>query len=142
MAEQTELLPDDGIDDTLELLLHADSEDLPRHVWPKQLADLVDVLCAMYRRRGRDDDEAMAEAREAVLAISHYTGGKPLYLPKGETLQAALRHARIWRAWKGDNAHELATQEGLTLRQIQNIIRSQMHYRRGLRQVALPFERD
>lgn len=142
MAEQAELLPDDGVDDTLELLLHADSEDLPRHVWPKQLADLVDVLCAMYRRRGRTDEQAFAEAREVVLVVSHYAGGKPLYLAKGETLQAALRHARIWRAWKGDNAYELADQEGLTLRQIQNIIKDQMRYRRGLRQVALPFERD
>lgn len=137
---QGELLPDAGIDDTLDLLRYVTHDDLPRHVWPQQLANLVDVLVALYRRRGRATDSALEEAREVVFAIAHYIGGKPMYLPKGKSLEAALRHAQIWQAWTGDNGYALAAEYGLTLRQVQNIIAQQMRYRRGLRQAALPFK--
>ncbi len=139
MTEQTELLADDGRDDTLELLANASAEDLPRRRWPKNLAAMVDVLVALYRRRGREADQAEDEAREVVLALALYFGGRPVYLPNGEQLEAALKHARIWHEFDGRNAHELADRHDLTLRQVQNIIADQMRYRRGLRQGALPF---
>lgn len=139
MAEQAELLQDDGRDDTLQLLANADPEDVPRHRWPQQLANLVDVLVALYRRRGRDADSAESEAREVVLAIALYCGKRPLYLPGGEQLEKALLHASIWHAFNGRNGYELAEQHNLTLRQVQSIIAQQMRYRRGLRQGALPF---
>ena len=138
MVEQNELLPDAGIDDTLDLLANLNREDVPRHRWPEQLAALVDLLVAAYKRRGRNAEEAMDEAQYVVLAQALYLGGKPMYLAKGDALEAALRHARIWHEFNGRNAYELADKHGLTLRQVQNIIAEQMRYRRGLRQGALP----
>lgn len=138
MAKQNELLADPSIDDTLALLANADVEDVPRHRWPQQLAALVDVLVALYRRRGRSAVEADEEAREVVLSLALYFGGRPFYLPKGELLDKALLHARIWHGFNGRNAHELADQHSMTLRQVQKIVAQQMRYRRGLRQGALP----
>ncbi|WP_297829952.1 Mor transcription activator family protein [Thermomonas sp.] len=139
IAHQSELL-DDRQDETLDLLLHADAEDLPPHRWPQQLAAMVDVLVAVFQRRGQTHEQSVASAREVVLALALYFGGRPVYLAKGELLETALRHARIWHAFNGRNAHELAEREDLTLRQIQKIIHRQMRYRRGLRQRKLTFE--
>lgn len=138
--EQAELLPDTGIDDTLDLLANLCAEDVPRHRWPEQLAALVDLLVALYRRRGRSEAEAMEEARHVVLAQAMYLGGKPMYLAKGDALEAALRHAQIWHEFNGRNAYALADKHRLTLRQVQNIIAEQMRYRRGLRQGALELQ--
>lgn len=142
MADQPELLADTGIDDTLVLLAHADVEDVPRHRWPSQLAALVDVLVALYQRRGRDADAAEDEAREVVLALALYFGGRPFYLPKGELLEKALLHARIWHEFNGRNIFALADRHDMTPRQVQKIIAQQLRYRRGLRQGKLSFKQE
>ncbi|MFX6383803.1 Mor transcription activator family protein, partial [Acinetobacter baumannii] len=77
------------------------------------------------------------EAREVVLALAVYFGGRPLYLPKGAMLETALLHARIWHEFNGRNTEELADRYRLTVRQVQKIIKQQMRYRRGLRQRSL-----
>ena len=136
MSEQAELLPEEPVDTAL-MLAHADDEDVPRHRWPRQLADLVDVVAAMFRRRGRGAGQAVDEAREVVLALAVYFGGRPLYLPKGAMLETALLHARIWHEFNGRNTEELADRYRLTVRQVQKIIKQQMRYRRGLRQRSL-----
>ncbi len=136
MSEQAELLPEEPVDTAL-MLAHADDEDVPRHRWPRQLADLVDVVAAMFRRRGRGAEQAVDEAREVVLALAVYFGGRPLYLPKGAMLETALLHARIWHEFNGRNTEELADRYRLTVRQVQKIIKQQMRYRRGLRQRSL-----
>lgn len=136
--EQTELPIDIELEDALDLVDSMADEDLPRRRWPKQLAKLMDVLVALYVRRGRTKEEAIIEAREIVLAMALYQGGRPLYLAKGAALEAALRDARIWHSFNGRNTHELADETGLTLRQVQKVIKSQMRYRRGLRQGSLP----
>lgn len=138
MADQTELLPDCA-EDTALLLANATDEDMPRHRWPRQLADLVDVTVAVFRRRGRSVDDAVEEAREVVLAIALYCGGRPLYLPKGTVLESALLHSRIFHEFNGRNTEALADKHHLTVRQVQKVLKQQMKYRRGLRQRALEF---
>lgn len=138
MTEQAELLQDNA-EDTATLLANASEEDMPRHRWPRQLADLVDVTAAVFRRRGRTADEAVEEAREVVLALAVYFGGRPVYLPKGAALEAALLHAQIWHSFNGRNTDELAERHGLTVRQVQKVLKQQMKYRRGLRQRPLAF---
>lgn len=138
MNEQTELLQDNA-DDTAQLLANATEEDLPRHRWPRQLADLVDVTAAVFKRRGRSSEEAVDEAREVVLALAVYFGGRPVYLPKGAVLESALLHAKIWHSFNGRNVEELADNHNLTVRQIQKVLKQQMKYRRGLRQRSLAF---
>lgn len=136
MAEQAELLPDNA-DETLDLLLSASEEDLPRHRWPRDLADHVDLLKALFERRGRDPESAFEEARHVVLTLAVYRGGRPLYFPKGAVLESALLHAQIWHAFNGRNTFELAEAHSLTVRQVQKILKQQGRYRRGLRQRSL-----
>lgn len=136
MTQQQELLEVDP-SETADLLAHASEEDVPRHRWPRNLAELVDVLTAHYRRRGREADQAGDEARQVVLALASHFGGRPLYLPKGAILETALLHARIWHEHTGNNTEELAQRHRLTPRQIQKVIAQQGKYRRGLRQKSL-----
>lgn len=136
MTDQRELLPDNA-EETMDLILSADPEDIPSDRWPVELTRHIDLLTALFKRRGRDADSAFEEARAVVLAQALYRGGRPLYFPKGAILESALLHARVWHEFNGRNTHELADRHKLTLRQVQKILKQQGGYRRGLRQQPL-----
>ena len=93
--------------------------------WPQLLAELVDVLVALYRRKGMNDDKAVIEAQDAVLAIAHYLGGRQFYLPKGEPLRAALIARTIYVLNRGNNKLQLAERFGVSERRIEQIIAEQ-----------------
>ena len=108
-----------------ELLEHIDDiADDPR-IWPKSLAELVDVLADDHQAQGMDEDDAFAAARRSIALISHYWGGRMTYLPRNDKLRTALRDNQIWRLFKGDNITALAIKFGLTDQQIYNIIKHQ-----------------
>lgn len=138
MTEQAELLPDDAAD-TMRMLLDASDEDLPSHRWPRQLANMIDVSAALFRRRGRTDQDAVTEATEQILALALYFGGRPLYFPNGATLETAMMHARIFHEHTGNNTEALADKYDMTLRNVQRVLKQQTKYRRGLRQKPFIF---
>lgn len=140
MGEQQDLLQDDDTDQMLDSILSADDEDMPRERWPLQLAELVDVTVAALRREGIEDAAAVRLAEVVVLSQALYLGGDRIYLPKGDALATALTHSRIFHEHKGNNVPELARRYGLSTRQIQHIYSRQLRYRRGRRQINLPFE--
>lgn len=77
-----------------------------RDAWPDRLTELLDVLAAELRRH-LDPDTAEALAARSAAAVAHYLGGRQVYLPLGEQLDAALLRLRIYRAWhcwSGDQA--------------------------------------
>ena len=140
MDEQQDLLQNDDTDQMLDGILSADDEDMPRERWPQQLAELVDVTVAALRREGIEDADAVRLSEVVVLSQALYLGGDRIYLPKGDALATALTHSRIFHEHNGRNVPELARRYGLSTRQIQHIYSRQLRYRRGRRQINLPFE--
>lgn len=99
--------------------------DAPSDAWPSMLAELVDVLRASFQRRGRSEEEAIAEAQHAALAIGEYLGGRQIYLPRGDRLKEWLRDRAIYLEYRGVNKDELARRYGLTDRRIEQIAAEQ-----------------
>lgn len=95
--------------------------------WPESLARMVDVLTAEYRRRQIPEPESLARA--SVAAIAHYQGGRPLYLPRADTLARALRDDEIWRHLGRLTAEQLADQHGLTPARVYQIYAEQQRMR-------------
>lgn len=116
-----DLFGDDIPADALEHMLSPEI----RAKWPKALADLVDVIEAAHRRAGDDADTALARSLITVRAISIYAGGRPLYLPKRDVLDRALRDREIWQRHTGGNVDALAEAYGLTTVKVYAILAEQ-----------------
>lgn len=97
----------------------------PTDRWPSTLAELVDVLRALFIKRGRSAGDATVEAQHAALAIGEYLGGRQIYLPCGESLKTALRDRGIYIEYNGRNKAELARRHGITERRVEQIAAEQ-----------------
>lgn len=131
MSEQGEL--DVGDLSAAELMAREDIDvELPREKWGAVLAEMVDVLTAAALRRGLDEEQALEHAQQNVLVLAQHFGGRPLYLPRGESLRVALRDRLIYHLDKGNNTEALAKRFDLTVRQIQIIRATQraLHLRK------------
>jgi len=120
---QQELLPDQPIDPAT--VLEGALDDVPQARWAQGLVQMIEVQEAEFRRLGHDEVEAFRLARSAVLAMSKYFGGRQWYMPRGDTLHAALRDAEIFRRARRGNIAELAGEFGLTERHIWRICSQQ-----------------
>ena len=99
--------------------------EVPQEKWPVRLAELVDLLVQDARRRGVDLETATAEATRTVLLIAQHEGGRPFYLPRGDSLVQALRDRQLYLRHNGRNTEELADQYGMTVRHVQRICAEQ-----------------
>ncbi|ULU26612.1 Mor transcription activator family protein [Dyella terrae] len=97
----------------------------PSDRWPSTLAELVDVLRALFVKRGRSEDDAISEAQQAALAIGEYLGGRQIYLPCGDSLRGALRDRRIYLEYNGRNKADLSRRYGITERRVEQIAAEQ-----------------
>lgn len=97
-----------GIGDaTPESLVEQELRDHTGDKWPPLLAELVGVLEAALVRQGVPADLAIDQAIASALAVGEYLGGKLVYIPRGDRLRTALKHAKAWRIWKGNNIEEI-----------------------------------
>ena len=113
------------------VLDHLDDDVRTAPLWPVTLADLVDVLADhLESRKGLDFDAAMKDAQDLIVVISHYLGGRSIYLPRDDRIKRAIRDAAIYRAFDGTNHRELAHRARLTPAQIYNIIGRQRSLRK------------
>lgn len=119
---QRELLPPDS-DELSALLENAGAVD--PGVWPRTLAEMVDVYVDHFLRQGRDQAAALSEAQAVVIVFAHHFGGRLVYIPRDDKLRLALRDAQIWREHNGRNVQELAQRYELTAAQIYGILREQ-----------------
>jgi Mor family transcriptional regulator len=73
-----------------------------RSKWPAFLSELVDVMACELDRQGvtAADDHA----RKLAFVVSHYMGGRAIYLPTGQKLKAALRDREIFDKWVNGTA--------------------------------------
>lgn len=126
------MTPDDQTDLDLQLtgsieamLESADDPDI-KHNWPRTLVNMADVATAAIAATPpalREDARTVAE--RVVVAIAHFIGGRPMYLPRDDRLHVALRNARIWSEFSGNNVPELAERYRLTPAQLYNILNEQ-----------------
>lgn len=96
-----------GVDGSPESLVEQSLLDPSNDAWPQELVAVVQVLEASFIREGVPADSAANLAITGALALGEYRGGKMLYLPRGDRLRTALKHAKAWRIWRGNNIEEI-----------------------------------
>lgn len=99
--------------------------DVPKAKWARSLVEFVEQIELTYVREGVPPDDALRLARLAVRSIAEYRGGRQFYLPRGDDLLAALRHADIFRRANRSNIEALANEYKLSVSQIYRICRQQ-----------------
>lgn len=132
MSEQPDMIGAPGAEEAESLVGH-DFSEVPETKWAPQLANAVKVLEAMHLRQGREADEALELACDAVLALAQYQGGRVIYWPRGDRLKIALRDARIHSRWqRGVSIEQLAGYYGLTDIHVYRIVSQQreLHLRK------------
>lgn len=101
------------------------SIDAPSEAWPTVLAEIVDVLRALFLKRGRDESQAIADAQHAAQALGEYLGARQIYLPRGDRLKEWLRDRALYLEYNGRNKAELAQRYKLSERRIEQIAAEQ-----------------
>lgn len=75
-----------------------------KHRWEGTLKEMVEIAELELAQRLPEKPEQAAElARAVVFAICNTMGGSVLYLPRGTTLQNAIRDAALFRDWRDHN---------------------------------------
>lgn len=99
--------------------------------WSSFLTELVDVVADYQEsKKGLEPDKAVEEAQNVIAVISHYFGGRNIYLPKGDRLWRAMRNIAIFKAFNGSNHTELSIKYKLSVTMIYNIINSESKRRK------------
>ncbi|WKE64355.1 Mor transcription activator family protein [Gallaecimonas kandeliae] len=132
--EQLDMLGTD-LDQIIENLDKLTDDDL-KSAWPVTLANLVEVFKAAFARKGLSEKQALELAQHAVVAQAHYMGGREFYLPRGDSLQRALRNMQVWQEFNGRNIDALMAKYGFTRQGIAKILREQRSLAR--KKVQLP----
>ena len=99
------------------LELDADLAALPvelERIWPKLLVDMLEVARAALTDAGANDERAREIAIIVMRALARYHGGHSFYLPKGEALEEALTHYRIWQEFGTLSVRELSLKYDMT----------------------------
>lgn len=124
VPEQRALLPDATADE-LQTLSQLDVGGVPPDKWARNLVEFLEQVELTYKRDGMSSDEAFRLASLAVRSLAEYHGGSQFYLPRGDDLLTALRHAEIYHRANRDNIQLLANEYELTDRQIYRICSQQ-----------------
>lgn len=74
--------------------------------WPELLAHMAEAVEGALVKAGAGEKSSHF-ADVAVLAIGNSIGGRMQYIPRGDRLATAVRHAQAWRLWKGNNIEEV-----------------------------------
>lgn len=98
--------------------------------WPKDLVALIDMYKATLRRMGYPADEAEKITYAMLADLSTYCGGRYIYLPKADALEAAIRDVKIFKDWSERRmSHEaLAGKYKLSLQHVYRVINQQRQY--------------
>lgn len=136
MTQQPELMPDLPIDP--QGLMAANLDDVPKDRWPRELVRAIEVMEAVFLKAGLSEDQAFHMARDGIVALADYGGGRQWYLPRGDALATALRDADIYRRSRRGNIAALSAEFGLTERHVWRIIRQQYALHRRKIQLQLP----
>lgn len=133
-------LPDD--EKMRRAIMEAESGDTNSAKWAKTLVEYVQVLERLYMRQGKSEAEAFKQAAASVLELAEHRGGKVEYLPRGDALRTALRHAEIYRRGNGKNHDALADEFGISVIQVYRIQKQQHKLHIKKVQPVLPFPKQ
>lgn len=128
-----DLFDDLPMPDPLDPRLSVEIED----AWPQLLLDMLLVVQAAYVDAGAKLEQARELAFVAMRALAHYHGGRTFYLPRGETLEQAIRNVRMWDEFNGKNIGELCTRYKLTEQRVYQVLAEQRTLRSRKIQPAL-----
>lgn len=121
-------------------ILDSEAETGGSSKWAKTLVEYVQVLERLYVRQGKTEAEAFRLASESVLELAEYRGGRVEYLPRGDAIRTALKHAEIYRRCNGRNQQALADEFGMNIIQVYRIYRQQRALHVKKVQHSLPFK--
>lgn len=120
----------DGVPDDLPSAAEALASDPGR--WPRQMADITDVLEHELTRLDRPLEPLAARrlACRLVARICRDCGGTWMYLPKGDSLERVLRNAWLWGEYDGTTdgpggVNTLAKRVGMTSIAVYRILAEQ-----------------
>lgn len=99
--------------------------------WPGRLVEIFDVVNSCVKRNGVEKEKSSSLSEAIVSEIAQLFGGMQFYLPTGNKLKLALRDARIFTEFTGDNTAELARKYNLSQANIYLILKKQREERRG-----------
>lgn len=120
---------DDPMDaDVMDLLTQMGPWVPSEHQWPEQLAALYDVMLA-YSARTMPAERAAIDARDRVVVIAEYFGGRNLYMPSNDQLRMAVRDAMLFQLQGVVPTDELMRRFGLTAAAISMICTEQRKLR-------------
>lgn len=108
--------------------------------WAKTLVEYVQVLESLYIRQGKSEADAFKLASESVMELATHRGGRVEYLPRGDAIRTALKHAEIYRRCNGRNQQALADEFGMNIIQVYRIYRQQRALHVKKVQHSLPFK--
>lgn len=121
MEKQHELIPMNLSAEDLAKM--PDTKDTKR--WTERLSHSIDVLEALYKRRGMDEIEALELATISIREFAQFHGGKQFYLPIGSKLDIAIRDRKIFSEIGRKSAEQLAKEHKITDNRVYQIIRYQ-----------------
>ncbi len=112
--------------------------------YPNEWRQMATVL--YLQLRSLPEFAPLGDARVAPLALRlteglrAEIGGSQPYLSKGQGYELSLRDRQILDAFRGNNQEDLARAYGLTVRQVYNILETQLRIERARRQGTLPLD--
>lgn len=110
-----------------------------RH-WPYELVQIADFIHAELNASGIDDEATHVLIEKVLIALCFRSGGRGFYLPKADTVRAALLHKRIHDDWMASvPIRALIQRYKLSEKSIYDIIKEQRQIHRQKIQPSLNF---
>lgn len=132
--ENGDLLAELDLPDPLEGRMAVEIE----HAWPQALVDMLEVSRAALIDAGATEDQAGHAATVVVRALASYHGGRSFYLPRGDTLEQAIRDFEIFQAWnRGVSIRALMQRYPMTEQAMYRIVARQRELHRNRIQPGL-----
>lgn len=97
----------------------------PAQKWHSTIMEMIEVVCAAFRRHGKSEQQAEHDAQVAVEAICETFRGNQFYFPSSAAARTAMLHARIFDEFDGHNHQELSRKYQLSVQAIYRIIKKQ-----------------
>nr|DAU49409.1 MAG TPA: hypothetical protein [Caudoviricetes sp.] len=137
--EQHDLFADDHemVGQLFDKLDHIPDTELSKS-WESVLVKLVQLIKSEFSRQGKSYDDKTIE--KIILVISHYLGGRAIYLPRADRLKEALRDYAIYNDFNGSNVRALSERYGLSEPHTYAIIRKQRNLIKKRYQPELPYQ--
>ena len=100
---------------------------------PRTLSDILAVIEAFFIRRNLQKTGASGLAKDVVRELATYFGGRPIYLPRGDRFNKALRNRAIYETHDGTNVTDLAREHRLSTKQVYEILANERERRKHAR---------